>query len=410
MLKVVFVSLFSFMLLFRVYAQELILSSEQIEAMFLENNLELIAEKMNISIADAAIAEAKVWDNPELSIGDINMWQKGNPKQFSVELSQMFSLSARRAKLADVERTGKEITIKQFEELLRSLKVDLRVLVSELHYTQNLLNVLNQQRAFLADVVEKYQSQSDKGNISKSELIRLQTALIELEGTINGAEIELNSQQSNIKTLLSIDPLTNIIVANYIYNLPSPSQLDRGSLIEKTLESRPDIQGAELQSEYHRKDIKYQKAVAVPDLSLGVGYDRYGGVWDNFIGVGVGIQIPIFNRNKGAIKTAQIQLKQNDTLVEQSKIRAQNEVIESLKNYTITYRLLEKSTNNSALKELDGMLKVYADNLLAKNISLIEYMDFMDSYRSTKQMVLNAQKELVVSFEQLQYLIGQDIK
>lgn len=95
-------------------ARQIRLSSDQIEAMFLKQNLALIAERMNVSIADAAIAEATVWDNPELSVGDINFWKRrgtdeyggavASPKQFSLELSQMVSLSARRIKLAEVEK------------------------------------------------------------------------------------------------------------------------------------------------------------------------------------------------------------------------------------------------------------------------------------------------------------------
>ena len=56
------------------------------------------------------------------------------------------------------------------------------------------------------------------------------------------------------------------------------------------------------------------------------------------------------------------------------------------------------------------MIKIYADNLLKKNISVLEYMDFMNSYRSGKQLILNSEKELNRSFEQLQYYVGQEIK
>ena len=148
----------------------------------------------------------------------------------------------------------------------------------------------------------------------------------------------------------------------------------------------------------------------MPDLSLGVNYDRYGGVWDNFWGVSVGFQLPVLNRNKGAIKTAQIQLSQNEALVEQSQKALQNEVIESYKNYSNTYALLDRNLKNPALNELDDMLEVYAKNLIAKNISMVEYMDFMDSYRSTKEMLLNSQKELRLSFEQLRFVVGEDIR
>ena len=391
-------------------AQELPLTHSQIEAMFLTQNLELIAEQMNISIADAAIAEAKVWDNPEFSINDINVWGTGREKQFSVELTQMVSLSARRAKLANVEKVGKEIAIKQFEELLRGLKLELRNTIAELVYFQNSIKVLDDQKQFLERVIAAYKTQYEKGNLSKSELLRLQTALFEIEGVINDTQIEFNSLQKTLKNLLAVDPLAVIVVTEDANPFPSPVALNPNVLIETALASRPDLQSAVLQADYYRKDITYQKSLAVPDVSFGAKYDRYGGVWDNFFGVGIGLQIPVFNRNKGAIKTAQIQLKQSELLVEQGQKILQNEIIESYRNYSHTYAFLERNLKNPALSELDQMLEVYTKNLIARNISMVEYMDFMDSYRSTKEMLLKSQKELKIQLEQLQFSVGQDIE
>jgi len=400
-------------------AQEKSFTPDQLETMFLKQNLELIAERMNVSIADAAIAEAKVWDNPELSVGNINFWKRngtdenGNPiaypKEFTVELTQMVSLSARREKLANVEKVGKEIALTQFEELLRGLKLELRSSIAELVYLQNIIKVYESQKKLLEDVTAAYQTQYERGNISKGELLRLQTALFELEGTINDTQTDFNASQKTLKNLLAIEPSVVIVVVDDKNNFPSPAAINPNELIEMAIASRPDLQTAKLQSEYQKKNITYQKSLIMPDLSIGVNYDRYGGVWDNFWGVGVGFQLPVLNRNKGAIKTAQIQLSQNEALVEQSQNALQNEVIESYKNYSNTYAFLERNLKNPAMSELDDMLEVYAKNLIAKNISMVEYMDFMDSYRSTKEMMLNSQKELRLSFEQLQFSVGEDI-
>lgn len=116
MIRLSLIVFFSFLFL-PVSARQVTLSPKQIEALFLKQNLELIAGHMDISIADARIAEAKVWDNPELSIGDINFWKRDGsdasgaavayPAQFSVELSQLVSLSARRAKLPTLKRLAR---------------------------------------------------------------------------------------------------------------------------------------------------------------------------------------------------------------------------------------------------------------------------------------------------------------
>ena len=390
-------------------AEEISLTPSQIEAMFLKQNLELIAEQMNISIADAAVAEAKVWDNPEFSINDINTWSAGREKQFSLELTQMVSLSARRAKLANVEKLGKEIAIKQFEELLRGLKLELRSSIAELVFFQNIKKVLEDQKSLLKDVIDTYKTQYEKGNIPKNEYIRLQTALFEIEGDINDIHTGFNALQKTLKSLLAIEPLTVIVVVEEKSDYPLPVALNTDFLIETALISRPDMQAAMLQTDYYRKSIIYQKSLIVPDLNFGVKFDRYGGVWDNFFGVGVGMQVPIFNRNKGAIKTAQIQLKQSELYAEQGRKTLQNEIIESYQNYSNTYAYLERNLKNPALSELDQMLEVYTKNLIARNISMIEYMDFMNSYRSTKEIFFKSQKELRLQFEQLQFAVGKEL-
>lgn len=419
MIRLSLIVFFSFLFL-PVSARQVTLSPKQIEALFLKQNLELIAGHMDISIADARIAEAKVWDNPELSIGDINFWKRDGsdasgaavayPAQFSVELSQLVSLSARRAKLANVEKAGKEITIRQLEEFLRSLKMELRSSIAEIIYLQNSLAVSDRQKRLLEEVVSGYQSQYEMGNVTKNELLRLKTALLVLNGEINATRIEFNTMQGTLRKLLAMDVSEEVVITDDEGVYPSPLTLNPDALVMTALDSRPDLAATVLQSEYHRRDITYQKSLAIPDVSIGVKYDRAGGVWDNFFGIGVGIQIPVFNRNKGAIKTARIKLRQNEVLIEQEQNKVRNEVVKCFENYKATYAFLETSQTNSTQHELDGMLEVYAENLLEKNISIIEYLDFMDSYRLTREMLLQNQKELRLQFEELQFSIGQDIK
>jgi cobalt-zinc-cadmium efflux system outer membrane protein len=56
------------------------------------------------------------------------------------------------------------------------------------------------------------------------------------------------------------------------------------------------------------------------------------------------------------------------------------------------------------------MLDIYTRNLLKKNISMLEFIDFMDTYKSTKQMVLTAQKQVGVLFEELECAVGTTLK
>lgn len=404
------------------------LSSDQIEAIFLKQNLDLIAEKMNIYKAEADIIQAKLWDNPELSIGDVNLWSTKNQRegesevisplfgsfarntQFSVELSQLFQTANKRNKLIRREKVTKEIAIQEFEEVLRGLKVELRKSISEIIYNQSYLQVLENQSGSLEQLVAAYRKQEQLGNVSRSELLRLQSSLLDLENEINDASEELNGHLKTLKTLLYADPSTSIYVIDEKIEMKDPQSLSLANLIQQAFDNRPDINRQKLETKFHKKSLDYEKSLRVPDLTFSATYDRAGGVWKNYIGFGISFNLPILNRNQGAIKSAIISIDQSEYLTQQQQNIAQHEITETLNNYTKAYKFYNKINNNDLLSELDGMLNVYTKNLLNKNISMLEYIDFMDAYKTNKQTILSAKKKVETLFEELQFTTYSDLK
>lgn len=408
--------------------QVLQLSAEQVEALFLKQNLQLIAEHLNIDIADAAIVQAKLWDNPEISVGQINLWSTdrqregekeaipplfgsfGRNTQFSVELSQLIQTAGKRGKLVKQEKISKEIAIQEFEEVFRGLKVELRKSINEIVYLHAYQEVLAQQEESLGQLTIAYQKQVAQGNIAKSELLRLQSALLELENEANDTQIDINEQQKGLKTLLNIPPSVVIEIIDNSKKIQDPTNLSLAELLAMASEYRPDVKASRLQTQYHEKSLAYEKAQRIPDLTVNANYDRYGGVWKDFVGFGVSFDIPFFNRNQGNIKAARINRDQSIHLAELQQNQAQHEVAEAFGNYALAYRFYKRVSENSLLSELDGMLTIYTKNLLNKNISMLEYIDFMDSYKTNKETLLSARKKVDTQFEELQYTVGSEIK
>ncbi|MDR1707784.1 MAG: TolC family protein [Prevotella sp.] len=404
------------------------LTPNQIESIFLEQNLQLIAEKMNISLADAEITQAKLWDNPNLSVGGVNLWSTNKQRegeselipplfgsfakntQFSIELSQLVQTANKKGKLVAREKISKEIAIQEFETVLRGLRSELRKSINEITYLQSYLNVLKTQQDYLFQLIESYRKQVSQGNIAKSELLRLQSSLLEIENDSSETSVELNEQLKNLKILLSINPLINIEIEKDITNKINPASLSLTQLLQQAEENRTDIKKSKLQTKYFEKSLSYEKSQRIPDITLSISYDRFGGVWKDFVGFGVSFDLPILNRNQGAIKAARLNRDQSLYMEKQQINQVQHEVVEAYSNYLQTYDFYQKISNNELLTELDSMLEIYTKNLLNKNVSMIEYIDFMDTYRSNKQTVLTAQKKMQIQFEELQYTIGTEIK
>lgn len=408
--------------------QSVKLTAKEIESLFLSNNLQLIATRFEVDMADAAIAQAKLWENPGLTISDVNLWSTRSQRngesevipplfgsfakntEFSIELSQLIQTANKRGKLIKREKVSREIALQEFDDVLRGLKIELRTSVCEIQYSQAYLTILTNQRQSLSRLIESYKKQVSQGNIAKSELLRLQSAFLELENEINEVQSDLNEQQKTLKILLNIDPFTNLVIEENTDPQKNPDSILLTRLMELADESRPDMKWHKLQTQYHERSLVYEKSQRVPDLTLSATYDRYGGVWKDFIGFGISIDLPFFNRNQGNIKAARLSRDQSRYLAQQQQNVIQHEVAASYNSYVYAYTFYQKINDDSLLPELDSMFEIYTKNLQNRNISMLEYIDFMDAYRTNKQTVLTAKKKVSIQFEELQYVVGTEIK
>lgn len=421
----------SFSLLIPLFAQEqtlLKLAPNEIEELFFRQNLQFIAEQLNIDKADAEIVQAKLWNNPSLSLNQVNLWSAksqregenevipplfgsfGKNTEFSVELSQLIRTGNKRRKLIEREKAGKEITIREFEEIIRGLKIELRKTVWENLFLQSYLNVLEQQERSYIQLTESYKTQTEKGNIPKTEYLRIRSLWLELQHEIMETTGALNEQQKLLKILLCSDPGLFIEIKESESEPVPPDRLSRERLPELARESRPDIKSALLRSDYYTKAFDYEKAQRIPDLSFNITYDRFGGVWKDFIGFGISMDLPFFNRNQGNIKSARIAAEQSRYTALHQQNQAEQEIMEAYDNYVAAFSFWQKITKEDLFGEPDQLLAGYTKNLMNRNVGLLEFIDFMEAYKTNKQILFAAKKRMNISFDELQYSVGTELK
>lgn len=406
-----------------VYSQSsdtLRLNRDEIETIFLRQNLALIAEKMNVSIADAEIMQAKLWDNPSLSISDVNLWatgiqrevlreaDAGNYTQFAIELNQFILTAGKRRKNVAVQQVSKEMTVQQFGETLRGMKTELRLRINEIVYIQHYETVLSGQADVLAKLITAYEKQVQNGNLSKGELLRLQSSCLEMENELYQLRIELNGHLKALNALLNLPATYYIVVmpGSVNENAILPVLVD---LFAIATENRPDMKLQKLQTERFAKSLSFEKAQRVPDITLSATYDHYAGVWKNYVGFGLSFDLPVFNRNQGNIKIATFGLEQSKLVEQQLQNTIFNEIAEVFGNYEQSLTFYRKISDKKILLELDEMRDVCAKNLINRNISMLEFIDFMESYQKSKQIFLETQKAVNNNFEELQYVVGKDL-
>jgi len=393
-------------------------SLENLEAAFLQKNYALIANKFNVDKIDAEIIQEKLWNNPTLSISEVNLWKTyqieeqpylfgkyGQNQQISVELEQLIETAGKRKKRVAVKELEKNSALFDYEELLRELKKELR----QTYFTLGRIQAEKKELQYSVDLFQQmntqYQRQADLKNVPKAEFFRLQTELIGLQKErieLENDEIEAINQ---LRLLTQNQELNTDDIDFTLFNHHSKSI----PLNIKQLAKEQNIELKRQENEINiaEKQLVLEKAERTPDLAFQVAYDRGGGIMRDFVGFGVSMDLPIFNTNKGNIKAAEISIKQEKLNKTAASFELDN-TIDRLQNQInqLDKALVQwKNMNND---EQLMMIDNYKKHLQNRQVTLLEFIDFIQAYRESQQAYLDLLETYQNTFEELNYIVGQD--
>lgn len=385
------------------------------ENAFQQNNLQLLAEQYNISMADADILQAKIWELPQMS-GYINGYNPED-KRFldagrakGIEVTQLIYMGDKKKNEIAFAKSNKELAQLQFSQLLVELRTQLHTNYYNLYYEKLKLENVNKQLGYMNDLLKAYKVQSAKGNVSLKDEVRLQSIVIQL----NNDKVQINKNLLEFKQALKVltgisegvDPQISEEEAKDV--LAAQPFGDEAELKRKALENNADYLFILKLIDNSKLYAQWQKSLNVPDLNVGMGYDQASGTFNNEINLKVGIPIPLWKSNKGNVERANHAIKQNQKNAEFQKLDLETKVESAFQIWKSQYEQLAeiKSTDLDNLDLVyNGMLKNFRNG----NISLIEFTDFMESYRQTALQIYDMKNELMQSAEQLNQLVQTKI-
>lgn len=385
------------------------------ENAFQTNNLQLLAEQYNINMADADILQAKIWELPQMS-GYINAYNPedrkfldaGKAKGF--EVTQLIYMGGKKKNEVAFAKSNKDLAQLQFTQLLVELRTQLHTNYYNLYYEKLKLENTNKQLGYMNDLLKAYKVQSAKGNVSLKDEVRLQSIVIQLNNDKLGINKDILEFEQNLKVLTgiteNIEPLISDDEAKQI--LAAQPFGDESDLKRKAIENNADYLFNLKLIDNSKLYAQWQKSLNVPDLNVGAEYDQNSGTFRNEINLKVGIPIPLWKVNKGNVQKANFAIQQNQRNAEFQKLNLETKVQSAFQMWKNQYeQLLEiKSTD---LDNLDLVYNGILKNFRNGNVNLIDFTDFMESYRQTSLQIYDMKNELIQSAEQLNQLVQTKI-
>lgn len=391
------------------------LSLQESEKMFLDSNLQLLAQRYSINANEAQVIQARLWPNPNFSIGhtlysgELNKFfpTGRNQDETTVGLSQLILLAGKRNKQIRIAQENVHLSEFQFFDLLRTLKYTLRTDFYHIYYLRQSALVYDEEIRALSQVVNAFSQQQGKGYISEKEVIRIRAQLYNFQSEYSDLINQINDTESELRLILQTKPTVFVDpqVDSMQMSKLDPGQYPLTTLMDSAYRNRTDLQIAKSNLKISQLNYNYQKSLAVPDLSLSLGYDEAGSFLTNYYGVGASIDLPFFNRNQGNIKAAKAQIAGAEVTRKSTQATVEENVANALQKAFAQQKLYQNIDPKFYL-DFQRLLHEVLTNYQKRNIGLLDFLDFYDSYKQNTLQMNTIQFNRVSAFEDINYYTG----
>jgi cobalt-zinc-cadmium efflux system outer membrane protein len=365
----------------------------------MKNNLDLLAAKYNVPLAEADELTAGLWNNPSLLWDTIftpfgrnfNQTSAAGPHQYDLGVSYPFDLSgkiraARRSahKATDVAKAALEDAARQKLRDIRLAYIDVMTFQQQSALAQEKEEILQN----LLNVIE------NRIGGSRLPLMRLRAQLAHDQAVLDRRqrEITLRAARTALSVIIGRRQTSSLEATTPLRGFPMPELPAADGLIAEALTNRPDLQALRLALEKARLDRKLAVAQKWDDVTVSGSFSTQGPIdanpndpttktiprgnsWD----ASVSIPLPVFNRNQGNIKKAALTGEQVQKQIASLELADSQEIAGIYDQLTLNRGLIveyEARQLPNARKVRDEQQKLVG---MGSN-SLLDYFDAIGAY------------------------------
>lgn len=378
-----------------------------------KQNIGYAAEKLNVSVANAEVKAARVFNDitlgAEYADNDDKNMEMG--RSVSIELSKTFSPGKRSANISLAE-SEKELTDALLDDYFHTLRAEATLAYFEAIMQTELFRVKQQSCENICDLAKGDSVRFQLGKITKVDAIQSGLEAGMSRNELIQARAELHNTYSSLDLWLGEFSGETLLIPEGTLEMPERI-FNTDELLQTALNNRADLAAAMKNIDVARKALTVTKRERNMEFDLALGYNYNTEVRNEiapapkFNGVTLGVAIPLkfSNLNKGAVRAAEHRSQQAELNYQQAELEVQASVIQSLRKYK---SMLEQVRNfeNGLLQDaktvLDGKIYSYERG----ETSLLEVLDAQRTHDELQASYIETLYNCVESLVELERNAG----
>ena len=358
------------------------------------NNLDLAAERYNISVAEARQITAKLRPNPVMTVsGDhldllgtgYNTINNGGPNEYALRTDFILERGRKRANRIEYAAAQKRLAELGFQDSLRRLVYDVESAFLDVQVAKENLSLAQDSLRSLNGIVAINTERVRTGDLAGVELERSRIAAMQYETAVRQAELQLLQAKSRLQLLLARPGSTDDLdVTGPMRRDEATRTIDGIRDLAKT--RRPDLLEIRQAQVRNQADLRLQIAQGKIDYTAGAEYRRQQAPsgMGNSLGIFISAPLPVFNRNQGEIVRAEREVDQAAAQIRALEAKVDNEVLSAWQQYSSSRELLSK-VEGDMLSRAKNVRQTTEYSYRRGEATLIEFLDAQRAFNEIMQ-------------------------
>ncbi|MEK7237840.1 MAG: TolC family protein [Nitrospirota bacterium] len=381
--------------------------------LFISQNLDVLIAKYGIEYSKGQQITAALFPNPVASIGTLSSYTQGRTLSSSGQLfsqvSQLFELAGKRGYRIESAGFGTQSAEAAFEDAVRQLGFTVKDTYYRIQLAQRRLVLAEENRDRFSRILDINTIRFKKGYIAEVDLIRIRLQMVDFQSQVIQSLQEAESARGDLRQLLRLSPKTALeLITELDFRRIDP---DIEKLRVAALDVRPDIRAKRYTFSQRESDLKLAKAYRIPDVTIGAGYavqGRQGPDNPGQVALNAGIPLPLFNRNQGGIRQAEVSLKSAEADLNKTVNLVENEVEVAYRNLLQSRRLVEAYVGG-VLEDARSTFTIVERAYERGGATILDLLDAARTSRMIQQNYIEALFNYQHQLFQLESAVGQEI-
>jgi len=380
----------------------------------LDHNLNLLAERYNISVAETRIVTARLRPNPVFSaavdyidfLGQFSPANAAGPTEYNFRTDFILERGGKRERRIEVAQDAREVVKLQLLNTTRSLVLDVQNAFTDVLQAKDNLQLARENLQAFQGIVDVNRTRVTAGDLAKVELVRTQVAALQFQTAVRQAESKLRVAANRLQTLLGrTSPSANFDVEGSLRRDTAPLVFE--TIRTEAMDLRPDLLSLRRDQARSQADLRSQIAHGKVDYTVGTEFHRqfYNG-HSNALGVFFQAPLPIFNRNQGEIERARQEGRQIEARIKALETDIQTEVRNAWVLYNASRDLLENIETN-LLAQAKDVRDTMEYSYRRGEASLVEFLDAQRAFNDARQSYNDARADYARSLYTIDSVSGR---